>query len=223
MKRLFCLLSSVIAFCIPQLPGQDTLQLFNQEDLNGWYAFSAETGKVENASALFQVEEKHIRMFGEKAGYLMSEQSFSAFELTVEYRWNADSTYARKSNKMNSGVMYLVPTDFHDTLWPKGYQFQVKQNATGDFILLQGTTLISNGERTIPGRSVKVKKLQDNEKLPGEWNTIQISVSNDSIQHFLNGKLVNKGTSPNVKNGRILLQYEGFPIDFKRVEIVPVK
>ena len=35
----------------------------------------------------------------------------------------------------------------------------------------------------------------------------------------LNGKLVNEGSKPSVPEGRILLMYEGYPIDFRKVEI----
>ena len=39
----------------------------------------------------------------------------------------------------------------------------------------------------------------------------------------LNGKLVNKGTESSVNQGRILLQYEGFPIDFRKITIKKCK
>jgi len=149
----------------------------------------------------------------------MSEQTFRDFKLTVEYRWNCDSTVIRKSNNKNSGVMYMVPADYPDMLWPKGLQFQIKESSTGDFILLQEMTLTVNGKQTEPGKSVVVKGIEDPSNLPGEWNTLVITSENGKITQELNGKLVNEGSNPSVKEGRILLQYEGFPIDFRKVEI----
>lgn len=160
-----------------------------------------------------------IRLYGTKAGYLVSNKSFHDFKLTVEYRWNTDSTFTRKNDKKNSGVMYLVPSTTPDTLWPKGIQFQVKEGATGDFVLLQEVTLRINGKLTEPGKSVSATRMLDVEKPFGEWNTIVITFMNGKITQELNGRLVNEGAEPTVSEGRILLQYEGYPIDFRKVAV----
>lgn len=198
---------------------QSPIGLFNGEDLKGWYAYGEESGKLSNASGLFHVESQMIRLYGNKAGYLMSEQSFHDFQLTIEFRWNTDTAFIRKNNRKNSGVMYLVPADFPDTLWPKGIQFQIKEGATGDFILLQEITLQVNGEEKGPGRSVVVNRLTDATNPIGEWNTLVVTHKDGKVRQELNGKLVNEGSNPSVPEGRILLQYEGFPIDFRKVEI----
>jgi len=116
--------------------------------------------------------------------------------------------------------MYLVPSNAEDMLWPKGIQFQIKDGATGDFILLQGVTLLVNGKTTEPGKSVVVKSTGDASNPTGAWNTLVVTVQNGKIKQLLNAKLVNEGSDPSVPEGRILLQYEGFPIDFRKVEIV---
>ncbi|MDQ1771516.1 DUF1080 domain-containing protein [Labilibaculum sp. A4] len=205
---------------IPNLTkAQSNIELFNQKDLSGWYAYEPESGKHENALELFAVDQQMIRLYGNKAGYLMSEQSFDNFQLCVEFRWNTDSTFVRKSNKKNSGITYLVPKESHDTLWPKGVQFQVKEGATGDFIFIQNVTLRINGVQTEPGRSVVAKRFTDASNAIGEWNTAVITVVNGKIKQELNGKLVNEGVESSVSKGRILLQYEGYPIDFRKVQI----
>lgn len=198
---------------------QKTKSLFNSKNLDGWYAFEENTGKHNNASEVFNVENNMIRMYGANAGYLMSKKSYKNFELTIEFRWNTDSSFTRKNNKKNSGVMYLVPKKTTDTLWPKGIQFQIKEGATGDFIFLHNVTLNVKGTKTEPGRSVVSKRFEDATNPIGEWNTITITCKNGTIEQKLNGILVNEGTESSVLKGRILLQYEGFPIDFKTVEI----
>jgi hypothetical protein len=199
------------------------IKLFNQKDLSGWYAFNAETGRHPNATDLFTVDQQQIRMFGPSAGYLMSGQTFSNFRLTVEYRWNTDSTFVRKNNKKNSGIMYLVPVDTPDTLWPMGVQFQIKEGSTGDFILLRNFGLTVKGEAVAPGASVVVPRIADAEKPVGEWNSLCITAKNGKIKQELNGALVNEGADPSILAGRILLQYEGYPIDFRKVEVVRLK
>jgi len=202
---------------------QKHIALFNQKDLKGWYAFGEEAGKHNNAADLFSAENNMIRMYGPKAGYLMSEQSFRNFELTVEYRWNTDANFVKKNNSKNSGVMYLVPAETPDVLWPKGIQFQIKEGATGDFVFLQEVTLNINGKKTEAGKSVVSKRFSDAEKPIGEWNKIVVISKNGKITQKLNGKLVNQGIESTVTEGRILLQYEGFPIDFRKVNIKKTK
>jgi len=199
------------------------LKLFNQKNLSGWYAFNAESGKHSNATELFSVDKQMIRMFGPTAGYLMTNKSFKNFQLEVEFRWNTDTTFIRKNDKKNSGVMYLVPEDCADMLWPKGIQYQIKEGATGDFILLHEVTLNVKGEVNTPGASVVVQRFTDAEKTVGEWNSIIITVENGIIRQELNGVLVNEATNPSVSEGRILLQYEGYPIDFRKVELTKIK
>lgn len=212
----FVLLFLLVGF---QSFAHQSKKLIHRNNLKGWYAYSADNGKPEKATDLFELTNGVIRMYGPHAGYLMSEQTFSDFELTAEFRWNTDSTFTRKSNKKNSGFMYLVPESTPDTLWPKGIQFQIKEGASGDFILLQQVSLEQDGKTIAPGRSVVVKCTSLEEKTSGEWNQIRIRVEKGHIQQYLNGKLVNEGENPSVTSGRILLQYEGFPIDFKEIYI----
>ena len=213
----------IAVLLLSQKNNAQQIALFNQKDLKGWYAFGEEKGKVSDPAELFSTEDNMIRMYGPKAGYLMSEQSFKNFKLTVEFRWNTDAQFAKKNNSKNSGVMYLVPSETPDVLWPKGIQFQIKEGATGDFVLLQEVTLNINGKKTEPGKSVVSKRFADAEKAVGEWNTLVVTSKNGVVTQQLNGKLVNQGTASSVTEGRILLQYEGFPIDFRKVTIKKYK
>ncbi len=206
-------------FCCTNSIAQSGVKLFNQNNLKGWYAYEPVTGKQKNALKVFHVDDKMIRMYGDKPGYLMSEKSFKNFQLTVDYKWNTDSTFSRKSNKKNSGIMYLVPTSTPDTLWPKGIQFQVKEGATGDFVLLQNVTLQIKSKSTIAGNSVTSARFEDAEKPFGEWNRVVITSLNGNIKQELNGKLVNEGIQTTISEGRILLQYEGYPIDFRNIVV----
>ena len=149
----------------------------------------------------------------------MSQQSFSEFRLTAEFRWNTDSTYAKASKNKNSGLMYLVPDTARDMLWCTGIQYQIKPHYTGDFIFLGGVTAEINGQKTQPGKSVSYPKILEAEKSPGQWNKIEIIYHDGSILQKLNGKVVNKAAHPSVTHGRILLQYEGYPIDFRKIVI----
>lgn len=202
-----------------QLSAQKTA-LFNGKNLNNWYAFEPASGKHENANELFKIEKHLIRLYGNKPGYLMTKQSFTNFKLTAQFRWNIDSTFTKTSKTKNSGVMYLVPDTAIDKLWCTGIQFQIKQNSTGDFVFLGGVTTEIDGKKTTAGKSINYSKILDAEKEYGKWNKVEIIVQNGTIIQKLNGKTVNKAQNPSVNSGRISLQYEGFPIDFRKIKII---
>nr|WP_319400539.1 DUF1080 domain-containing protein [uncultured Carboxylicivirga sp.] len=218
MKKAYLLL--IVGLLLPIISNaQSATKLFNGKNLAGWYAFIEKSGRHDNADEIFQVNHKMIRLYGDKAGYLMSEPSFKNFQLTLEFKWNTDSTFTRKNNSKNSGIMYLVPTDTPDMLWPKGIQFQVKEGATGDFILLHNVTLQINGKTEGPGASVVTKRFTDATKAIGKWNKVVISVEDGKVTQHLNGQIVNEGVEASVNEGRVLLQYEGYPIDFRKIVI----
>lgn len=219
LKNQLVILLFLLTFPFSKAHSQKVVKLFNQKNLAGWYAYEPATGKQQDASKIFHADKKMIRMYGEKIGYLMSNQSFRDFQLTIDFKWNTDSTFARKSTKKNSGIMYLVPTTTPDTLWPKGIQFQVKEGATGDFVLLQEVTLEIKGKKTEAGKSVVVARFAEAEKPFGEWNTVVITSKNGLVKQELNGKLVNEGTQTSITEGRVLLQYEGYPIDFRNIVV----
>jgi hypothetical protein len=202
---------------------QKRVALFNGKNLDGWYAFEPETGKHSNANDLFKVYHGMICLEGPKPGYIKTELEFREFELFAEFRWNPDTTLAQKSKKRNSGLMYLMPFQSADTLWPQGIQFQIKEGATGDFILLHELSIVVAGKETEKGRSVISPRFIEAEKQIGEWNAIYIRCADDSIVQKLNGILVNKASKPSVKSGRIGLMYEGSPIQFRKIKIREIR
>jgi hypothetical protein len=183
---------------------------------NDWYAYTKTSSEKQQPTKVYEFSDGIIRMHGENIGYLMSKKSYSNFELTLDYRWNMDEQYKGKGKK-NSGVMYNIPTDSPDKIWPKGIQFQIKENTTGDFIFLDQVTAKVNGKQVEAGASVTSSKFLDNEKPYGEWNSIVIRSLNGKITQYLNGKLVNEATESSSTEGRISLNYEGSAIDFKNI------
>jgi hypothetical protein len=195
-------------------------KLFNGKNLNAWYAYVKSTGKHLDATEVFSVEDGNIKFSGDENGYLMSLDTFRNFHLIVEYKWETNPPENKKSKTKNSGIMYHIPFDVPDTFWPKGIQFQVKEGFTGDFVLLDNVTIQVSDSTNQPGKSVVMKRFADAEKPIGEWNTVEIISENGVCIQKLNGKLVNEGKNASVNSGRILLQYEGYPIYFRKVEVV---
>ena len=176
-----------------------------------WYAFTKAKNERIEPSKVYEFTDGMIRMHGENIGYLMTKKSYKNFELRLDFRWNTEEIFNRGNGKKNSGVMYNIPIDSPDNIWPKGIQFQIKENTTGDFIFLDKVTAVVNGKLIVAGASVTSPKFSENENPYGEWNSIVIISYNGKITQFLNGKLINEG--------KISLNYEGSPIDFKNIQI----
>ncbi len=219
----FKTISLTVVLAVSLVVSAKTVSLFNGKDLRHWYAFESVGGRHDNAGEVFQVENNLIRLYGKEAGYLMSKKSFSNFKLTAEYRWNLDTLkFTQKNTIKNSGIMYLVPDTVKDEFWPAGIQCQIKQGYTGDFIFLNNVTAHIHGKETTAGKSVIYTRFADAEKPAGQWNKVEITFRNGVITQKLNGKTVNKAENPSLSSGRILLQYEGYPIDFRRIKMIDV-
>lgn len=187
-------------------------------EINDWYAFTKTNTAQQEPSKVYEFKDGIISMHGEDPSCLMTKKSYKNFELTLEYRWNLDEKYKMKGTK-NSGVMYNIPLDASDKIWPKGIQFQIKEKTTGDFIFLDNVTAKVNGRLVEAGASVVSPKFLENEKPYGEWNLVVIKSFNGKITQYLNGKLVNECTEASSTEGKISLNYERSPIDFKNIKI----
>jgi hypothetical protein len=184
-----------------------------------WYAFTKTNSERLDPSKIYEFANGMIRMHGENIVYLMTKKSHKNFELSLEYRWNMKEKFNRGNGKKNSGVMYNIPVDSPDNIWPKGIQFQIKENTTGDFIFLDKITAKVNGKLVEAGASVTSPKFIANENPYGEWNTIVIKSFNGKITQYLNGKLVNECMEASSVEGKISLNYEGSPIDFRNIQL----
>ena len=214
------ILTGLLLLLAGTLSAQKKIWLFQGKNLNQWTAYTTSGLHQNNARQLFPLDHGLISLEGKSAGYLVSRNSYSNFELTAQFKWNNDPGTARKSNSPNSGLMYLVPAHQQDHLWPAGYQFQIKPGHCGDFILLGQTTLVVDGQQQGPGQSIVVSRKKDISEKANGWNTICIRVHNGHIQHYLNGRLSNEGKQASVSSGRILLQYEGYPIQFRKIKLI---
>jgi hypothetical protein len=64
--------------------------------------------------------------------------------------------------------------------------------------------------------------VQDVESLPDQWTRLEVIVEDDRITNLVNGRIVNVGTAPTLKEGRILIQSEGAEMYVRRVELQPL-
>ena len=198
-----------------------SIDLFNGKDLTGWnyYAMGLTT---EEAGEIYTVKDGVIHIVGEPFGCLYTVESYSDYELHVEWRWaNAENV---PLNKLNSGIFVHVQPEHK--LWPNAVECQLFNGRAGDFVLLGGSDIaefvVPEGEER-PEYPVVKRFAEDIEKPLGEWNSADIRCEGDKITVIINGQLVNKGTGSMFSEGSIALQCEGAPIEFRNITLTPLK
>jgi len=155
---------------------------------------------------VFRMDNGILHITGVSSGYLRTKNSYSNYELTVEWRWT--TTLA------NSGILLHIQPK--DTVWPACFQVQQKAGCAGDIICMNGLW----AKECTDSIKFTVEKLQpSNEKPLGEWNSVKVICTDKTLRVFVNGLLQNKVTGLTVSDGYIGFQNEGKPIEFRNLLI----
>lgn len=207
--------------------------LFDGESFAGWKNFGAQPGAIEgwviDAGALRMTRDttllgliwNAIKPYGNATVDLMTLERFEHFELSVDWKLSPGG---------NSGIFYLLPDG--DSAWQKrGLEMQVldddghadgaiETHRNGDLY-----DLIASASR--PARPL------------GEWNTVQIRVDGDHVEHWLNGvriveftragpawdalvaasKFADRPGFATARSGHILLQDHGDPVWYRNIKL----
>jgi hypothetical protein len=197
-------------FCIFSVTGVAEIKctknssFFSEKDANNWEFVMKD--KTVSANQMFVMKDGLLHITGLSSGYLRTKKSYSNYELTLEWRWT--KTFG------NSGV--LVHIQPKDTIWPKCYQVQQKADAAGDIICMNG---LWAKECTDSVKFTVKKTMPSNEKLLGEWNSMQIICKKNTIKVYINGLLQNQISGLTAKKGFIGFQNEGVPLEFRDLTI----
>jgi len=187
-----------------------TVELFNGENLDGWGFFLAdETKKPEE---VFTVKEGVIRIGGDPFGYMYTEDKYSNFHLSVEWRWPEEAT--------NSGIFLYVQDE--NKIWPNSIECQLFAGYAGDFIAMGGTEIVAESGIALDRAALR-KKNDSSENPVGEWNNADITCENGVITVYINGIFQNKAGVSAQKSGKIALQSEGKAIEFRHVRLTPLQ
>lgn len=114
------------------------LQLFNGENLDGWYIFLKDRGRNNDPKNVFTVQDGMIRISGEEYGCITTNDEFENYKITVEFKWG-DVTFApREDRARDSGLlMHSVGEDGgSEGIWMYSIECQIIEGGTGDFIVV---------------------------------------------------------------------------------------
>ncbi|MDF0705710.1 3-keto-disaccharide hydrolase [Flagellimonas okinawensis] len=180
------------------ISAQETITLFNGENLDGWINHGEEKWFVENGELICESGPK-----GEY-GYLSTEKFYKDFELTLEFKQEADG---------NSGV--FIRSTFEGTK-VSGWQVEVAPPGKD-----------TGGIYESYGRGWLIKPEPEKDKVlkMGEWNTMKIRVKGPEVTSWLNGvemvhledEIIGKG------KGAIALQIHdggGIRVKWRNIQLV---
>ena len=189
-----CLLAAQLTFA------QETVKLFNGENLDGWINHGEEKWFVEDGLLICESGPK-----GEY-GYLATDKFYKDFELTLEFKQEADG---------NSGV--FIRSTFEGTK-VTGWQVEVAPPGKDT-----GGIYESYGR----GWLIKPDPKKDKALKMGEWNTMKIRVEGPEVTSWLNGvEMVHlEDEKIGEGEGAIALQIHdggGIRVKWRNIELVPL-
>jgi hypothetical protein len=229
MRRLLPLLAAALV-ATPALAADDKFTpLFNGTDTTGWTFTLRPPANMPDAKPdpknTWGVKDGVLLCTGKPNGYIATEKEYGDYVLRLKWRFPKDSKGG------NSGVLLHVTGD--DKVWPNSVEAQLAAGQAGDF------WLIADKAGKLPKLDIAADRKDANnkdgrhyfrigkgekiEKQFGEWNQYEITCNGGDITLVVNGKTVNEGRGGELRKGRIALQSEGVPIEFKDIEIKSLK
>ncbi len=199
-KLVLATILSVLTFQLSwaQTPSKN---LFNGENLDGWTIHGEEKWYVEDGELICES--------GPKAeyGYLSTDDFYKDFELTLEFKQEADG---------NSGV--FIRSTFDGT---KVNGWQVEVAPPGKY---------TGGIYESYGRGWLIQPDPEKDKVlkMGEWNTMKIRVYGPSVSSWLNGVEMVHLTDEKIGKGEgaIALQIHdggGIKVKWRNIKIKPIE
>lgn len=219
------LIASAILFCTLSSLAQSR-KLFNGKDLSGWHVDVPEMDTNSKAINPFIIRNGMLVSLGEPQGHLITDARYKNFRLEIEYRFAAVPG--------NCGVLVFASTPRSlYKMFPKSIEVQMMHENAGDFwCIVENITVPDMEKRRGPkidwgiteGKSRRIKNLTDGSEKPvAEWNSMMIECVGNKIKVWVNGDLVNDGFNSTASKGNIALQAEGSEVEFRKVELTPIK
>lgn len=223
MKKILAFI--VLNICSANAFAQ-TIHLFNGKDLNNWYSDVPAKDKDSTLRASFIIRNGLLVSMGKPEGHLMSKEKYENYRLELEYR------FAGKPGNCGVLVHASTPRALYG-MFPKSIEVQMMHENAGDFwCIVEDIKVLDMEKRRGPkenwgiteGKERRVKNLTDNSEKPlGEWNQMVIECQGDKIKVWVNGDVVNDGFGATAQKGQIALQAEGAEVEFRKVDLTPLK
>ena len=200
--------------------------LFNGKDLTGWHVDIPALDNNPDGKSAFIVRDGNLVSLGNPKGHLITDDEHENYRLEVEYRFTG--------RPGNCGVLVHAskPRALYK-MFPKSIEVQMNHQHAGDFwCIVEDITVPNMEERRGPkekwgiteGKARRILNLTDGSEKPvGQWNSMKIECLGDEVKVWVNGDLVNHGSKCTASKGQIALQAEGSEVEFRKLELTPIK
>jgi hypothetical protein len=247
---IITLISLCLSACNqPVKQKEEWIQLFNGKDLTGWTVKITGYPAGDNFGNTFYVEDSILKVkydayddFAGRFGHIYTNKSYSHYKLRVEYRFVGEQAKGGPGwAYRNSGAMLHSQAPETLTLeqdFPISIEAQmlggngINERKTGN-VCTPGTEVHINGE-LYKGHCYDSKSKTYH---GDQWVTLEMTVLGDSIVHHVmegdtiltytkltveGGSVEPKTNIPDgsLKEGRIALQSESHPVEFRKVELL---
>lgn len=223
------------------------IALFNGKDLSGWTPKVADFPLGENPGNLFRVEEGLLKVsyvdageFKGQFGHLFYKTPYSHYRIRGEFRFTGEQQKGGPAWAFrNNG--FMLHCQAPDTMkveqkFPNSIEFQFSGSDPArnpktakrpmGCLFTPGTKVTRNGKDDEGG-----DKSASGEPMGGtEWVTVEAEVrGGEEIIHYVNGKEVLRYQNTRLDDGTpltsgyIAIQAETHPIEFRKIEILPLE
>lgn len=186
--------------------------LWNSQNFTGW-TYYLEEPDVE-FSNVWTIRDSVIHCTGQPFGYIRTRADHGNYKLHLEWRWLGGPL--PDGAVRNSGV--LLHMQEPGMIWPKCIEAQLMHGNAGDFWILGGAQV---DQQKDVGKVAKQKPSQEHPI--GQWNTYDILCEGTTITSHVNGVKMNQVTGASLTAGKICLQSEGAPIEFRNIYITALQ
>jgi hypothetical protein len=203
-----------------------TRSLFNGKDHTGWHIDVPAKDKDPNAPSPFIIRNGMMVSLADPQGHIITDSVYRNYRLQVEYRF--------PGKPGNCGVLVHASTPrVLYGMFPKSVEVQLMHSNAGDFWCIGEDISVPDMEKrrgpkenwgAVDGKERRIINLTDKSERPlGEWNTMIVECLGNEVKVWVNGELVNHGFSCTVSEGQIALQAEGSEVEFRKVELTPIR
>lgn len=116
----------------------EKIQLFNGENLDGWYTYLQHSGKNYDPKNVFTVKDGMIRISGEEWGCITTNEEYENYQLITEFKWGEKTFEPRLNNARDCGILlHSVGEDgASGGIWMHSIECQIIEGGTGDIIVV---------------------------------------------------------------------------------------
>lgn len=243
--RQLLVFSSLVISVVAHAADDGFTPLFNGRNLDGWHVATNGQGNPAD-QGYFSVTDGTIHVYAPHAAGstqpfvgLISNESFSNYHLSLEYKWGGKKFAPRVDVPRDAGLCFHLHGE--EVIWPNCIELQIQEGDTGDAWIIgsraSALELATNhhygpkGElltRGLPKNRYERFPRSEFWEVPG-WNRVEIIVQGARAKYLVNGHVVNEVTDLRrqdesgefvpLTSGRILLQGEGAELFYRDIKI----